>query len=142
MPWTIERKHDHVAVVTMNTIGQRAASELTLFGQVYDLAAAVKMGVIGKTAAPRAARRLPGLRVREAGLAGGDDGRDRRRGAARSGLAVAWHVRSCEPTRARAPLPRAEGPGHHLGAARQPLKDRPALIVAPILVPARPRGTN
>src|SRR6516165_1508635 len=123
MPWTIERKHDHVAVVTMNTnkvnaqnpvffadlhavfdrleaefsdcavvlggtgavfsagldfdhqfslnevligipmpavyceiikhtIGPRAASELTLLGRVYDLAAVVKMGVIGKTAAP------------------------------------------------------------------------------------------
>jgi enoyl-CoA hydratase len=33
-------------------IGARAASELTLFGQVHHLAAAVKMGVIGKTAAP------------------------------------------------------------------------------------------
>jgi enoyl-CoA hydratase len=33
-------------------IGPHAASELTLFGQMHDLEAAVKMGVIGKTAAP------------------------------------------------------------------------------------------
>jgi hypothetical protein len=33
-------------------IGQHTASELTLFGSVYDLAAAEKMAVIGKTAAP------------------------------------------------------------------------------------------
>src|ERR1700722_18857697 len=38
--------------IIKHAIGSRAASELTLFGQVYDLAAAVKMGVIGKTAAP------------------------------------------------------------------------------------------
>jgi enoyl-CoA hydratase len=36
--------------IIKHAIGPRAASELTLFGQVYDLAAAVKMGVIGKTA--------------------------------------------------------------------------------------------
>ncbi len=42
--------------IIKHAIGQRAASELTLFGQVYDLAAAVKMGVIDKTtAAGRAA---------------------------------------------------------------------------------------
>ena len=38
--------------IMKHVIGPRAASELTLFGQVHDLAAAVKMGVIGKTAAP------------------------------------------------------------------------------------------
>src|SRR5271166_1476549 len=38
--------------IIKHAIGSRAASELTLFGQVYDLAAAVKMGVIGKTSAP------------------------------------------------------------------------------------------
>jgi enoyl-CoA hydratase len=38
--------------IIKHAIGQRAGSELTLFGQVYDLAAAVKMGVISKTAAP------------------------------------------------------------------------------------------
>ena len=60
MPWTIERKHDHVAVVTMNTNKVNAQNpvffadlhELTLLGRVYDLAAVVKMGVISKTAAP------------------------------------------------------------------------------------------
>ena len=35
-----------------HAIGPRSASELTLFGQIHDLAAAMKMGVIGKTAAP------------------------------------------------------------------------------------------
>jgi hypothetical protein len=58
-----------------------------------------------------AALRLPnssGLRVRETRLAGDDDGRNRRRSAARSRLVIAWHARSCEPTRARAALPRAE----------------------------------
>jgi enoyl-CoA hydratase len=35
-----------------HAVGPRAASELTLFGQVYDLAAAVKMGVVNKTTAP------------------------------------------------------------------------------------------
>ena len=33
-------------------IGTQAASELTLFGQVYDLAAASRMGVVQKTVAP------------------------------------------------------------------------------------------
>jgi enoyl-CoA hydratase/carnithine racemase len=40
------------------------------------------------------------------------------RSAARSRLVIAWHVRSCEPTRARAALPRAERAGDHLDAAR------------------------
>ena len=35
---------------------------------------------------------LPGLRVRETRLAGDDDGRNRRRGAARSRLVIAWHL--------------------------------------------------
>jgi enoyl-CoA hydratase len=35
-----------------HAVGPRAASELTLFGQVYDLAAAVKTGVVNKTSAP------------------------------------------------------------------------------------------
>jgi len=48
-------------------------------------------------------------------LAGDDDGRNRRRSAARSRLVIAWHVRYCEPTRARAALPRAER-----GAAKNP----------------------
>jgi enoyl-CoA hydratase len=38
--------------IIKHAIGSHAASELILFGQVYDLAAAAKMGVIGKTAAP------------------------------------------------------------------------------------------
>ncbi len=38
--------------IIKHAIGPRAASELTLFGQVYDIAAALKMGVIDKTAAP------------------------------------------------------------------------------------------
>ena len=38
--------------IIKHTIGPRAASELTLLGRVYDLAAVVKMGVIAKTAAP------------------------------------------------------------------------------------------
>jgi enoyl-CoA hydratase len=38
--------------IIKHAIGVRAASELTLFGQVYDLAAAAKMGVVSKTAAP------------------------------------------------------------------------------------------
>jgi enoyl-CoA hydratase len=33
-------------------VGLRAASELTLFGQVYDLAAAVQMGIVQKTVTP------------------------------------------------------------------------------------------
>lgn len=33
-------------------LGSRAASELTLFGQVYDLTAAVRMGVVQETVAP------------------------------------------------------------------------------------------
>jgi enoyl-CoA hydratase len=38
--------------IIKHAIGPRAATELTLSGQVYDLAAATKMGVIDKTAAP------------------------------------------------------------------------------------------
>jgi enoyl-CoA hydratase len=38
--------------IIKHAVGPRAASELTLFGKVYDLAAAAKMGVIGETAAP------------------------------------------------------------------------------------------
>ena len=38
--------------IIKHAIGPRAASELTLFGQVYDLDSAAKMGVISKTAAP------------------------------------------------------------------------------------------
>jgi enoyl-CoA hydratase len=38
--------------IIKHAVGPRAASELALFGQVYDLGAALKMGVIGKTAAP------------------------------------------------------------------------------------------
>ena len=38
--------------IIKHAIGPRSASELTMFGQVYDLAAAVKIGVIGKTAPP------------------------------------------------------------------------------------------
>ena len=99
----------------------RAATELTLFSKAYDLGAALKIGVIGKTVARgrlpdeavalgcfAPAQLLPGLRVRETRLAGDDDGRNRRRSAARSRLVIAWHARSCEPTRARAALPRAE----------------------------------
>jgi enoyl-CoA hydratase len=33
-------------------VGVRAASELTLFGQVYDMAAAVQMGIVQKTVTP------------------------------------------------------------------------------------------
>lgn len=33
-------------------VGQRAASEVTLFGQIYDLAAAIRMGIVQKTVAP------------------------------------------------------------------------------------------
>ena len=38
--------------IIKHAIGAQAANELTLFGRVYDVATAVKMGVIGKTAAP------------------------------------------------------------------------------------------
>ena len=38
--------------IIKHAVGTRSANELTLFGQVYDLAAAVKMGVVNKTAAP------------------------------------------------------------------------------------------
>ena len=38
--------------IIKHAVGPRAASELTLFGQVYDLAAAVKMRVVNKTSAP------------------------------------------------------------------------------------------
>ena len=38
--------------IIKHAIGPRAANELTLFGQVYDLATAAKMGVIDKTAEP------------------------------------------------------------------------------------------
>jgi enoyl-CoA hydratase len=33
-------------------VGQRTASEVTLFGQIYDLAAAIRMGIVQETAAP------------------------------------------------------------------------------------------
>jgi hypothetical protein len=79
VPWIIERRHDHVAVVTMNTnkvnaqnpaffadlqaAFERLEKEFsdcavvltgtgTLFGQVYDLAAAVRMGIVQQTVAP------------------------------------------------------------------------------------------
>jgi enoyl-CoA hydratase len=38
--------------IIKHAIGPRAANELTLFGQVYDIAAALRVGVIDKTAAP------------------------------------------------------------------------------------------
>jgi enoyl-CoA hydratase len=38
--------------IIKHAVGPHTAGELTLFGQVYDLAAAVKMGVVGKTTAP------------------------------------------------------------------------------------------
>jgi enoyl-CoA hydratase len=38
--------------IIKHAIGPRSASELTMFGQMYDLAAAVKIGVIGKIAPP------------------------------------------------------------------------------------------
>ena len=38
--------------IIKHAIGPRAANELTLFGPVHDVAAAVKMGVVGRTAAP------------------------------------------------------------------------------------------
>jgi len=38
--------------IIKHAIGSRTANELTLFGQVYDLATAAKMGVIDKTAVP------------------------------------------------------------------------------------------
>ena len=100
--------------IIKHAVGPRAASELGLFGQVYDLGAALKIGVIGMTAGP--GRLLdeavawaalvppncyPAYAFRETRLAGDDDGRNRRRSAARSRLVIAWHVRSWEPKRAR-----------------------------------------
>jgi enoyl-CoA hydratase len=38
--------------IIKHAVGPCVGSELTLFGQVYDLAAAVKMGVVSRTAAP------------------------------------------------------------------------------------------
>jgi enoyl-CoA hydratase len=38
--------------IIKHAIGTQAASELTLFGQIYDLAAAIRMGVVQKTVAP------------------------------------------------------------------------------------------
>lgn len=38
--------------IIKHAVGTQAASELTLFGQIYDLAAATRMGVVQKTAAP------------------------------------------------------------------------------------------
>ncbi|MET0166979.1 MAG: hypothetical protein ABW318_18490 [Vicinamibacterales bacterium] len=38
--------------IIKHAVGPVAAKQLTLLGQVYDLAAVVKMGVVGKTAAP------------------------------------------------------------------------------------------
>lgn len=38
--------------IIKHAVGLRVARELTLFGQVYDLAEAVKMGVVNKTTAP------------------------------------------------------------------------------------------
>jgi enoyl-CoA hydratase len=38
--------------IIKHAVGPLAANELTLFGQVYDLATAAKMGVVAKTAAP------------------------------------------------------------------------------------------
>ncbi|HJQ60189.1 MAG TPA: enoyl-CoA hydratase/isomerase family protein [Vineibacter sp.] len=40
------------AEIIKHAIGPRAGNEITLFGQVYDLEAAVRLGVIGKAAAP------------------------------------------------------------------------------------------
>jgi len=112
-------------------IGTKAASEFTLFGQVYDLDAASRMGVVQKTvaldqlldaavawAALVPPRLLSGLCLFEACPTGNDDGRNRFSGAARSGLAVARHVGSQKSARECSSLPRAEGPGYHLGAAR------------------------
>lgn len=38
--------------IIKHAVGPRVANELTLFGQIYDLAAAARMGVISRTAAP------------------------------------------------------------------------------------------
>ena len=40
--------------IIKHAIGTRAASELTLFGQIYDLTAAIRMGVVQQTVAPDA----------------------------------------------------------------------------------------
>jgi enoyl-CoA hydratase/carnithine racemase len=37
--------------IIKHAVGQRAATELTLFGQIYDLPAAIQMGVVQKSAA-------------------------------------------------------------------------------------------
>ena len=70
------------------TIGAQAATEFTLFGQIYDLEAASRMGVVQKTVPPRqlldasvawaahvAPDCYPAYSVK-ALLAGNDDGRD------------------------------------------------------------------
>ena len=38
--------------IVKHAVGSRAASELTLFGQVHDLAAAVRLGIVQETVAP------------------------------------------------------------------------------------------
>ena len=39
--------------IIKHAVGPRVASELTLFGQVYDLAAAARMGIVQQTVAPK-----------------------------------------------------------------------------------------
>ncbi len=108
--------------IIKHAIGPRAANELTLFGQVYDLAAAVKMGVIDKTTAP--GRLLddavawaalvppdchPAYAFAKRALQATTMAAIDTAIAARSGLAVARHVGSGEPARARGAVSRAEG---------------------------------
>ena len=128
--------------IIKHAIGQQAGNELTLFGQEYDLAGAVRTGVVSKIVAPsklldkavdRAALVPPdcypayafAMRALQATTMAAIDA------AAR--LDRDWLSRAMsDPAslRARAPLPRAEGEGDHLASAHLRL----AIIGAPVCV--------
>ena len=91
--------------IIKHAIGTRSASEPTLFGQIYDLVAASRMGVVQQTVpvgqADRSGRCLGGLvasgllhgvRLRQARASGDYHGGDRCRSASRPRLAVARDV--------------------------------------------------
>jgi hypothetical protein len=103
-------------------IGTQAASEFTLFGQVYDLEAACRMGVVQKNdgtgpasgcccrlGRSRQASLLSGLFTFQARPAGNDDGCNRFGYATRSGLVIPRHVGPQESARKRTSLPAVEG---------------------------------
>jgi enoyl-CoA hydratase/carnithine racemase len=116
--------------IIKHAIGPRSAFELPLFGQIYDLAAAKRLGIRSADGragqAARGGRRLGGagaagllhgLRLLEARASGDHHGGHRRRRSPRPRPAVARHVGSPKHPCPHATLQGTEGQGRHLAVA-------------------------